>query len=670
MAAKRQKFATKIKAFRQLGWPYIRPYIAYQLKLQLGLLQLQTPQKPLEAFSENAGEIHLPVFALPESKTLRALLNQHRDPLIEEADEIVSGKVRLFGGEPVPLQLSLQRPDLHDMPGSHWTAYKSGQVDGQDIKIIWEPGRFGWALTLARAYILTEDPRYQDIFWEYAETFFTNHPPNTGPQWASGQEVALRLIAFSLAASVFVAAEQPDPTRQKWLAGIVAAHASRIPPTLDYARAQNNNHLISEAVGLYTAASLLPGHPKAEKWKRSGWKWLHHALQTQITPDGTYIQHSTNYHRLMLQAALFARRVAAENGEGFPSESLSKLAGAARWLLALLDQDSGQVPNLGGNDGAYILPLTSYPYHDFRPIIQTAGYAFLGTPPLFDSKVPQTSGPGSEMTLWLGGEPDGQPDGQLANQPAETPAPAVLRLETKNSWATLRAAAFQHRPAHADQLHVDLWWHGINIAQDAGVYQYNAAPPWQNPLDTTSVHNTLTLNNQPQMAKAGRFLWLDWAQAEVLDTVKDEHNRLNWAVVQHDGYRQLNAIHRRTVSVQGERWLIRDQVWPLDESEEFKEALSVRLHWLLVDLPWTIRNGVLRLESEQGELRFQVRSPGEHLNYSLARAGQNLLGNEPMAPTRGWVSPTYAHKVPALSLAVTLSTNKPVTLSTSIDLPD
>ena len=35
-----------------------------------------------------------------------------------------------------------------------------------------------------------------------------------------------------------------------------------------------------------------------------------------------------------------------------------------------------------------------------------------------------------------------------------------------------------------DQLHLDLWWRGLNIAQDAGTYLYNADPPWDNPLVT------------------------------------------------------------------------------------------------------------------------------------------------------------------------------------------
>ena len=71
-------------------------------------------------------------------------------------------------------------------------------------------------------------------------------------------------------------------------------HAKRIPPTLVYARAQNNNHLISEAVGLYYAGSLFKTLPLARQWKTLGWKWFNRAIQEQVTENGEYVQHSLN----------------------------------------------------------------------------------------------------------------------------------------------------------------------------------------------------------------------------------------------------------------------------------------------------------------------------------------------------------------------------------------
>ncbi len=640
-----RKVQLMFKALQQLGWTELWPYLRYRLQLASGWLRLKTRPISYEKAAVGSGDLSLPLFPPPEINPYRRLLAEDAEPLIWEADQIVDRQVRLFGGKSYPLQL--QPEGLLQ----HWTRHTASQHHGKDIKLIWEPARFGWAVRLARAYLFSGDHRYPAAFWSFTEEFLRANPPNIGPNWASGQEVALRMMTLAFSAGMMLDSPHTTPARLELLKGVTASHADRIAATLDYARAQNNNHLISEAAGLYTAAALLPDHLRAERWRETGWRWLHHALQTQIRPDGSYVQHSTNYLRLVLQIALFIKRFAESMEQRFPEESSQRLAAAAIWLGALTDQESGGVPNLGGNDGAYFLTLTNDSFSDFRPVLQAARQAFLAQ--VF--KTPE------EMSLWLAG----QADAALL----ENAAPDVLRLTAVDSWAYLRAARFEHRPAHADQLHLDLWWRGINFAADPGVAHYNADPPWDNPFDTTAYHNTLTINDLPQMTKAGRFLWLDWAQAEILDTNRDQHGRLSWAVVQHDGYRRLKIIHRRAVSVQGDLWMVRDQVLPREGSQGSRAPVEVRLHWLLPDLEWEFNKGVLRLTTQFGDVSLRFRCQEGESRYSLVRAGEELLGDDPADPVRGWFSPTYAEKVPALSLAVTVQAAPPLTITTNWDFP-
>ncbi|MBN2044266.1 MAG: alginate lyase family protein [Anaerolineales bacterium] len=641
----KQKLSLGFKALRQLGWAEIGPYLSYRFQLHSGILRWRTRPVSYQRAAEETGNLHIPLFPPPQPEEYRQLLTENSRLLLKEADQIVSRQAHLFGGKTYPLSLN-PGPDLR-----HWTQHTANQHRGEDIKLVWEPARFGWATRLARAYLLSGDQRYAASFWLFTEEFLEYNPPNIGPHWASGQEVALRLMALAFSVGLFVESPYTTSERLDRLKGFFAAHANRIAATLDYARAQNNNHLVSEAAGLYTAAALLPDHPHAENWRKAGGSWLNYALQTQINPDGTYIQHSTNYLRLVLQLALFVRRIAAVHTEEYPEQTLARLAAATRWLEIMLDAESGRVPNLGGNDGAYFLPLTTCPYSDFRPVLDAARHAFLGQPTQKD-----------EMSLWLAGE-QGLP---LATE-ADT---AVYRLSGKSSWGVLRAAQFNHRPAHADQLHLDLWWQGINAAADPGVYQYNASPPWRNPLDHTSVHNTLTINGLPQMTKAGQFLWLDWAQAEVLDLGEIDEGGLNWIVTQHDGYRKLDLAHRRTVSVEGDMWMVRDQVLPIDESLTGQDPVSIRLHWLLPDWAWQYNNGLLFLDSGRGDVTLQVRCADSEASYSLVRAGECLLGDVKPEPYRGWFSPTYAQKVPALSFAVEVTAAPPLTITTNWAFPD
>lgn len=607
--------ATILKALWQLGPRAVGHYSLYALQLRSGWLRAQTPAggRP-----QPAGPITRLVRPAGPA-ALRKLLGKQAKSVLAEADEVLRGRVRLFGGEPRPLRLG---PGGHTQ---HWTAYTGALPNGSDIKPVWEVGRMGWATLLARAYWLSGEERYAEGLWRRVEQFLDKNPTNVGPHWSSAQEVALRLIALSFSYSVVAEASATTSERTQRLSQALAAHAERIPPSLHYAQAQNNNHLLSEALGLWTAGLALPQHPQAEQWRAAGRAHFIEGIRRQVAADGAYSQHSANYQRLMLQLAAWASRLAAAEGQPLPDETLTRLRGASTWLFGLLDVESGQVANLGPNDGAYILPLSLLPFSDHRPALQAAAAA-LGLPGL-------KPGLWDELRLWLG------LDGKLpATRKQAKPAKSPLRLESGDAWAYLRAAHFDGRPGHADQLHLDLWWRGLNIVQDAGTYLYNAPAPWDNALAGTAVHNTLMLDDAEQMTRAGRFLWLDFAQATVL-----QHSP-HRAAAEHDGYRRLGLTHRRSVQASPREWVVRDEV--LGDTA----AHRGRLHWLLPDWPWRVAGDTLHLRSPKGRIRIQI----EGHTISLLRAGKRLHGAAAAAPTAGWVSHTYASKQPALALVVEL----------------
>lgn len=644
------KIILALKALRELGFTQVSLYALYQLGMHSGHYRRATSQQQLEAQARSGlqpgSHIQVGLLPLPERAALLTCLGaEGKAQLLAEAQEILDGRVRLFGGQTM---LSLENAiSTSSQPLVHWSEWE--QTQQGDVKFTWEPGRFGWAYPLCRAYWISgenhsPDERYSASFWRYTEAFLKANPPGLGAHWASAQEVALRLLAIVFAAQVFVASPHTTPKRAAWLAEAVALHAVRIPPTLLYARAQNNNHLLSEAVGLYTAALALPDHPQARRWRRLGWHWFEQGLRTQIAIDGAYSQHSANYHRLMLQLALWMWRLSQAQGEHFSPLVQERLAVATTWLYGLLDPYNGGMPNLGPNDGAYILPLTTRPFADYRPVLQAARQ-------VFGDALPPSPDGWDEMSLWLG-------TAKAAPSNARNfsfNAPGVLRAEDGQSWAYLRAARLQGRPGHADQLHVDLWRRGLNIAQDAGTYLYNAAPPWNNALTHTAVHNTLTINNQEQMHRAGRFLYLERAQARLLPQEPPIGRAL---VAQHDGYRRLGVIHqRRLLLAQDGDWEIDDIVLPAANTSQ--APVQVCLHWLLLDGQWRLEQQgpttILYLQTGLETVRLTIQvgagftSPPE---VFLVRAGELLHGSGTVEPTWGWSSPTYGDKIPALSLHV------------------
>ena len=384
------------------------------------------------------------------------------------------------------------------------------------------------------------------------------------------------------------------PARQdaRLLHQSILHHASRIPPTLVYARSQNNNHLVTEAAALYTAGLFF----KNSTLQKLGWKWLNWSFQNQIGGYGEYIQHSTNYHRVMLQTALWINFI---KRDVFSTKTSQAIGRSAHWLFSLLDNASGLTPNLGANDGALIFPLSSAAFDDYRPTVQAAARAFLRTS--------LHSGAWDEMSLWFGLK--------AGERVADSSAYLTENLRGQNSWAYLRASHFKSRLSHIDQLSLDLWWRGLNITQDAGTYLYNAEPPWDNPLVTTRVHNTVTVDGRDQMTRAGRFLVLDWASAHSKNLIETDESILGRVRAYHSGYG--NVKHERTVTVyQDERWVVEDKL-----TSPRRTPHVYRLHWLLPDYEWKIEtreSGIgLRLKSPYGWITLSIHSSFTHSSFLI-----------------------------------------------------
>jgi hypothetical protein len=233
---------------------------------------------------------------------------------------------------------------------------------------------------------------------------------------------------------------------------------------------------------------------------------------------------------------------------------------------------------------------------------------------------------------------------------------------------------FHSRPAHADQLHLDLWWRGHNITLDPGTYLYNAPAPWENSLASAFVHNTVTIDGQEPMQRVSRFLYLDWAQATV-QTSKSS-NKGGWESLSaiHDGYQKIGITHSRMVTT------FRDGHWEVvDLLDGPSESVhSARLHWLLPDWNYEILQPAtntdtpvlgIRILSPTGWIGLKVSSPTTRwkesspgFKFLVVRAGEILHGSGIVLPTMGWRSLKYGDKIPALAFIVEITQDLPIDL--------
>ena len=388
----------------------------------------------------------------------------------------------------------------------HWSNL-SDAVSGIDIKDPWEVGRMGWLTTLARGLLVGRDNRAAESMWDAIEDFSNQNPPFLGVHWMNGQEIALRGIALIFAGGVLEQHESNTEHRRSIVDDLIATSVAHVRMTLGHGASQRNNHYLVEAAFLWSAAVACPGLPRREQIERTARRVLREAVADQFGADGSYAQHSFTYQRLALQALLWVRFIARENERQLPCDLGVVLENSVRLLGSLIDEATGRLPNLGSNDGALLFRLTDHPIGDFRPLLAHAAAAANIPSPL-------PSGTWDEEAQWFGLQPSAS-ETFSAPEPPSFPT-AYHVFQGPASRALLRAGPLRHGLSHADQLHLDIWIRGHNVALDPGTYRYTAPAPWQNALARDFVHNVPLPTGVSQARMRGRFFWLDWPEPTIV----------------------------------------------------------------------------------------------------------------------------------------------------------
>jgi hypothetical protein len=626
-----------IKAMKELGIPAIIRMGQHKFRFITNFYYSKTKKAPILS-DEQLENVQVPeILHIPDRDFFASDKN-----CIPLADEITQGIFRPFSGNPAPLTFEIPHPS------THWTQIRDDEPN-LDLKLIWEPARFCWVIPLIRAYVLTKDTKYVRSFWQHWHAFQTINKPYLGENWFSSQEVAIRLINWVMAYQIFQSDPASTPEEKRALLLAIYQHAYRIPCSIGYAKAQNNNHLLTEAAGLFTAGCLFNHLLIGKKWKELGWKTFLDGISSQIDPFGTYIQQSNNYHRLMLQTAFWMSAVAHTQGIQFPPKALKKLSSATLWQISQLDAISGSVSNLGHNDGSYLFPFTELGYDDYRPVIQTAARIFFG-----EASFP----PGSwdEMVDWF------LPPEKRENKTKAIDVDKAFCRGTPRLWVGMHLTRFFGRPAHADQLHADIWYQGEYIVRDPGTYRYTANSPWDNRLARAAAHNAVMVDDKEPMLWAGRFLWLDWYSVILNQAREDE------LIASHDGYKKMNVDVTRSIHSFPSN-LIEITDWITSTNRENNSHL-LRLHWLLPDWQWQWQDNILSLKQPESGMKVNLQvfptpqSAKDQLQFQLIRAGKVLFGKEEDTVPFGWYSPSYNHLIPALSFRISITTALPMSLKT------
>jgi len=443
----------------------------------------------------------------------------------------------------------------------HWSEIPDLSEEAGDIKFVWEKSRFSYLLTLIR-YDYHFDGDLSGFVFSEIESWIEANPINMGPNWRCSQEIALRAFNWCYALYYYQNAEALTEERWQKIQQVLYASLHHVYHHIDFSRiAVRNNHAITETMFLALSDILFPFIPETKKWAENGRRWFEREIRYQIYEDGTFLQFSMNYHRVVVQLLSLGISVYEKNGLKFSDFVYEKAYGSLNFLYQCMQDENGRLPNYGANDGALFFPLSDGDYRDYRPQLNTLHRTLTGGK-LFDADEI------NEDYQWVQGTvADRAFDRVEKKQGVQSFEKGGYYLCRNNDFLTfIRCGIHKDRPSQADNLHVDIWHKGENILRDSGTYKYNTDPEKLKYFMGSASHNVVMVDGHSQMLKGGRFIWYYWSQKTTAFWEETEDEYVFMGEIKAFSFLHKKAVHQRTVRISKNNptWTVRDLVKKLN----------------------------------------------------------------------------------------------------------
>ena len=432
----------------------------------------------------------------------------------------------------------------------HWSEVQDLSQEAGDIKYVWEKARFSFLYDVIRYDFHFEDDQAEYVFKEI-EDFIEKNPINQGPNYKCSQEISLRVMNWTFALYYYKDSPNLDEELFQKIMHNIYWQIHHVYKNIHFSRISvRNNHAITETLMIYLSAKLFPFFPKVEAWSKKGKKWFEQEIKYQIYEDGTFLQFSMNYHRVVVQLLSWGIQLAKLNKDKFCNTVYERSQKSLDFLDACSDTITGELPNYGSNDGALFFKLTNNDYRDYRSQLDDLR-AVLNGYTYFESK----------STYWYGINVERK--NKLKHQETYSfEKGGYYIFQDGDTKSFIRCGAYKDRPYQSDNLHLDIWIDGINYLRDTGSYKYNASFAEVNYFNGSEGHNTVSVAKANQMQKGNRFIWYYWVK-NAQATLKKEQNTFKFEG-KIKAYKQLgnNIKHSRSVfKNKGENnWTVIDQI--------------------------------------------------------------------------------------------------------------
>ncbi len=557
-----------------MGMRYVLFRVWFELQRKSGLLKNKFPVNPPTKKFISVDEwrkLNVPYFF--ESKENISFPKNPTEILNQSFQKIEAGEIYYFSSQWIQLGKNydwVTNPDSNFTynKNTHWTEIADFTATQGDIKYVWEKSRFNYLYTIIRHDYHFEKNHAKFVLDEIIN-WIENNPINCGPNYRCSQEISLRILNWTFALNYYKNAPELSNEIFEKVLNSIYWQLHHVYHNIDFSRiAVRNNHAITETLMLYLSGLLYPFIEDTKTWKLKGKQWFEEEVKYQIYEDGTHLQYSTNYHRVVIQLLTVGLFLAEKNGENFSDEVYLRAQKSLQFLTQLQDNESGWLPNYGSNDGALFFNLNDANYRNYKPQLNALNF-------FFEKQVLFSDKNSSEDTFWFTNSEELTLSKTLKKQKIqEFTNGGYAAFVDNDSFTFIKCSKYKDRPAQADNFHFDIWYKGENILRDNGSYKYNSSADDMKYFMGTASHNTVMLGNNDQMQKGGRFIWYYWNKDSQFKTTENETEFIFEGKIKAFEHVGNNIFHSRKVTKQKDK-----PKWEIVDEMQHNTSLAIHQIW-------------------------------------------------------------------------------------------
>lgn len=279
---------------------------------------------------------------------------------IQLGEGIISGELNIFGslflfkkGTDYLWHHSIDREKF--WPDKYYTDinYSYDCNDYGDPKYVWELNRHSHFLKLGRAYWLTNDEKYADEFIQSINSWIIQNPYLYGINWVEGIEVSTRAVSWIWAYEFFSESDLFTESFKISFVSNLYLHGKYLIENLSDKWRVNNNHILSELVGLIYLGNFFYSYDFGKSWMKEARDKLELELNKQIMNDGFLWESSTTYHKFVTELILHASLVLSK--KNLESKIIKDKLKEMSYALKIIEKPNGELPTIGDSDDAMLL---------------------------------------------------------------------------------------------------------------------------------------------------------------------------------------------------------------------------------------------------------------------------------------------------------------------------